>query len=65
MFDFVIGPGHNIFQVHAKLVANQSQTLCQMVSGNMKEALERKSAPLEDVSPETFVRVVEYMYTGD
>ena len=63
-FLFSVGPEKKEFTVHSALVAQQSPTLAALVNYGMKESLEGyASLPQHDV--ETFVRFIEYTYTGD
>jgi len=50
--------------VHAEAIASQSNVLNYRINGRMGEA-QTRSATLEDVDEETFVRFCQFAYTGD
>lgn len=61
LFTFCIGPEKKPFVVHSKAIAETSPYFDRLVNGGLNEAQVR-SAELEDVDPETFVRFLEYAY---
>ncbi|OCT52813.1 hypothetical protein CLCR_10533 [Cladophialophora carrionii] len=63
-FKFLVGTTGKPFFMHAKLAAHQSSTLATLIDGAMLEA-ERKFAVFDDVDEETFIRFMEFAYTGD
>ncbi|EXJ88778.1 hypothetical protein A1O3_01842 [Capronia epimyces CBS 606.96] len=63
-FQFLVGPEKRSIYIHSGLVQQHSQTLDTLVRGGMVEANEQ-CATLEDIDEETFIRFVEFAYTGD
>ncbi|ETI24788.1 hypothetical protein G647_04158 [Cladophialophora carrionii CBS 160.54] len=63
-FKFLVGTTGKPFFIHAKLAAHQSSTLATLIDGAMLEA-ERKFAVFNDVDEDTFIRFMEFAYTGD
>ncbi|KIW89627.1 uncharacterized protein Z519_09783 [Cladophialophora bantiana CBS 173.52] len=63
-FRFLVGPAAKPFYIHAKLATQLSSTMAALVEGSMAEA-KRCYAVLEDIDEDTFVRVVQFAYTGD
>ena len=63
-FKFLIGPAKRAFYVHSGLIEQHSDTLAALVGGRMVEARER-CAHLEDTEEDTFIRFLEFAYTGD
>ncbi|KAK5651163.1 hypothetical protein OQA88_13210 [Cercophora sp. LCS_1] len=62
-FLFTIGPNKREFTMPSVLVAAQSPALERLVNGEFKEAQDQHSH-LQDIDEETFVRFIEYAYTG-
>ncbi|KAK4445485.1 hypothetical protein QBC34DRAFT_384284 [Podospora aff. communis PSN243] len=62
-FLFTIGPNRREFTLPSILVAAQSPVLDRLVNGEFNEAQCRESR-LEDIEEETFIRFIEYAYTG-
>ncbi|EXJ60379.1 hypothetical protein A1O7_04531 [Cladophialophora yegresii CBS 114405] len=63
-FKFLVGKAGKPFFVHAKLASHQSSTLATLIDGAMVEA-EREFAVFDDVEEKTFIRFMEFAYTGD
>ncbi|KIW68821.1 hypothetical protein PV04_04741 [Phialophora macrospora] len=63
-FKFLVGAAGKPFFVHAKLAAHQSSTLATLIEGAMIEA-KREYAVFDDVDEETFIRFMQFAYTGD
>ena len=63
-FRFIIGCDRKEFFLHPKAVSRASAPLGALVDGQMSEAKER-CALIEDIGPQTFARVGQYVYTGD
>lgn len=53
-----------MFTIHSALVAAQSPAFERLVNSEFKEAQDRR-AELEDVDEATFIRFVQYAYTGE
>ena len=51
------------FYVHSKLATGNSEALGALISGSFREG-EQGYAVLEDVTPDTFARCLEWMYQG-
>lgn len=50
--------------IHADIVQNMSQPLCTLINnGHMKESINRV-AVLNDIDPEIFATLCEYLYAG-
>ena len=65
LFTFIVGPNQTVFHVYTSLFSQYvSKPLHTMVHGNMKEAREG-TAVLEDVDPEIFGALCEYLMCGD
>ncbi|KAK6527511.1 hypothetical protein TWF694_004494 [Orbilia ellipsospora] len=62
-FTFIIGPARKKFFVNANLISVSSPVLEALMKGKFREA-NQKEAFLEDVEEDTFVRFVEYAWTG-
>ncbi|OAR00958.1 hypothetical protein LLEC1_01675 [Akanthomyces lecanii] len=63
-FRFLIGPQKTEFTIHSALVAQQSPAMAALVTNGMEESL-WGCASLPQYDVETFVRFVEYVYTGE
>lgn len=63
-FGFLVGKSKTSFILHSDALVGQSDPLLALINGGMVEAREGH-AWLEDTDEETFVRVGEYLYTGD
>ncbi|KAJ9603940.1 hypothetical protein H2200_011462 [Cladophialophora chaetospira] len=63
-FKFVVGETGKTFYIHASLAAQQSTTLATLIEGGMVES-EREYAAIEDVDEDTFIRFIQFAYTGD
>jgi hypothetical protein len=63
-FGFLVGKNKTSFTLHSDALVGQSDPLLALINGGMVEAREGH-AWLEDTDEETFVRVGEYLYTGD
>jgi hypothetical protein len=63
-FGFLVGKNKTSFTLHSDALVGQSDPLLALINGGMAEAREGH-AWLEDTDEETFVRVGEYLYTGD
>ncbi|KAF2632641.1 hypothetical protein BU25DRAFT_417253 [Macroventuria anomochaeta] len=61
LFTFYIGEEKKQFIVHSKAVAATSPYFDRLVNGGLSEAQSR-TAEIEDVDPETFIRFMEYAY---
>jgi hypothetical protein len=63
---FIFGIGENNVKVtvHGAVIAKQSQALDALINGPIEEA-QTRTARLEDVLEDTFVRVCQFAYTGD
>lgn len=59
-----MGKNKTSFTLHSEALVRQSDPLLALINGGMIEAREGH-AWLEDTDEETFVRVGEYLYTGD
>ncbi|KAI9783313.1 MAG: hypothetical protein M1816_001411 [Peltula sp. TS41687] len=63
-FKFLVGSERKLFTVHAALITHHSEALGALLGGGMREAKEG-CALLEEVDEDTFVRFIQYAYTGD
>ncbi|EXJ73893.1 uncharacterized protein A1O5_03655 [Cladophialophora psammophila CBS 110553] len=63
-FKFLVGPAAKPFYLHAKLATRLSSFMAALVEGGMAEA-KRRYAVFEDIDEDTFVRVIQFAYTGD
>ncbi|KIW27731.1 uncharacterized protein PV07_07441 [Cladophialophora immunda] len=63
-FKFLVGLPPKTFYMHAGLAAKLSSTFATLVGGGMSEAKE-KCAKLKDTDKDTFIRVIQFAYTGD
>ena len=63
-FRFFVGLHKREFTIHSALIAHQSPALDKLVSGEFAEA-QKYEATWESVDEQTFIRFVEYAYTGD
>ena len=63
-FEFLVGPNEKLFGMHSALVAHLSQPLHALVHGKMLESNQGR-ARLVDVDEQTFVRFIEFAYTGE
>ena len=64
IFEVTVGREKKPIHVHTEAIAQQSGALNALINGHMMEA-QTKSATLEDVDEETFVRFCQFAYTGD
>jgi hypothetical protein len=64
LFTFHIGDDKTPFVVHSSAVAATSDPFRALVSGGLGEA-QTRTAELEDVQPDDFVRFLEYAYRRD
>jgi hypothetical protein len=62
-FEFIVGPEETPCYIHVALVAHFSRTLETLVTGAMKEA-KHGTAKLTDIESSTFIRFIEFAYTG-
>ncbi|EXJ94856.1 hypothetical protein A1O1_03254 [Capronia coronata CBS 617.96] len=63
-FKILVGPEKRAVHIHSGLLKQHSETLAALVGGGMTEAQEL-CAHLEDIEPDTFIRFMEFAYTGD
>ena len=63
-FGFLVGKNKTSFTLHSDALVGQSEPLLALINGGMLEAREGH-AWLEGTDEKTFVRVGEYLYTGD
>lgn len=63
LFRFIVGPEKQKFSIPCVLVATQSPQFERLVNGDFREASDFH-VELENVEEETFVRFVQYAYTG-
>lgn len=64
LFTFHIGEQRKSFFVHSGAVAATSRYFDRLMNGGMSEA-QARSAHIQDVDQETFVRFLEYAYLGN
>lgn len=64
IFEFVIGRERASFKIHSGAVAEQSDTLNNLVNGAMIEA-QLGCIFWEDLSVDTFIRFIQFAYLGD
>jgi len=63
-FKFHVGAAKRTFYVHSHLIDQCSDTLAALVGGGMIEAT-KGCANLHDIEEDTFIRFLEFTYTGD
>ncbi|OAL39581.1 hypothetical protein AYO20_00978 [Fonsecaea nubica] len=63
-FKFLVGPTAKPFYMHGRLATKLSDRMAALFGGGMKEA-QNRYALLKDTDEETFVRVIQFAYTGD
>jgi Leucine-rich repeat (LRR) protein len=61
-FNFSFNDGRSIIPVHKNLLAVQSPVFAAMFQNQMKESL-TSECKIEDISCETFIQFLEYLYT--
>lgn len=64
LFTFYVGEEKEKFVVHSRAISATSPYFDRLVNGSLSEAQSR-SAELEDVDPDTFIRFLEYAYRRD
>lgn len=64
MFTFLVGPEEIPIDAHSQVIAALSRTFDRMINGDTKKAHEN-CTKVNDVEMETFLRAVEFVYTGD
>ncbi|OAL06185.1 hypothetical protein IQ06DRAFT_343418 [Phaeosphaeriaceae sp. SRC1lsM3a] len=64
LFTFKVGEERKPFSVHSSAIAATSEPFRALVQGGMSES-ETRSAELQDVEPDDFVRFLEYAYRRD
>lgn len=62
-FKFLVGEAGKALYIHASLATQHSITLATLIEGGMVETA-REYAILDDVDEETFVRFIQFAYTG-
>ncbi|OAG44302.1 hypothetical protein AYO21_01298 [Fonsecaea monophora] len=63
-FKFLVGPTAKPFYMHGGLATKLSDPMAALLGGGMVEATNRY-AVLKDTDEDTFVRVIQFAYTGD
>ncbi|KIW76344.1 hypothetical protein Z517_11090 [Fonsecaea pedrosoi CBS 271.37] len=63
-FKFLVGPTAKPFYMHGGLATKLSDPMAALLGGGMVEAKNRY-AVLKDADEDTFVRVIQFAYTGD
>ncbi|OAP65638.1 hypothetical protein AYL99_01610 [Fonsecaea erecta] len=63
-FKFLVGPARRAFYMHSRLASQLSIAMDKLLNGDMIEAKEG-FAVFEDTDEETFIRVIQFAYTGD